>query len=184
MSQSPSAAAKKPGSFKQPAQSASGPEVSKPASRQRRKARLLVTHTTAESAPHAKPLPAAKAAQPARAGANSPPSRKPAAKEKKMSALDAAATVLASLPANHAAQGLSAGDLITKMEAGKLWTSAAGKTPSATLYAAMMREITLKGSQSRFCRPAAGRFALLGTQAKGKIKDAAVKVKASKGAKA
>jgi HB1, ASXL, restriction endonuclease HTH domain len=185
MSQSASATAKKPGSFKQPAQPA--PESPKPASRLRRKARLVVTH----NAP-----PVAKAT--ARAAARTEkkdvdvgdrsrpatkPTRKPAESSKRMSALDAAASVLATLPAKDAAGGLSAGDLITRMEAGGLWTSAAGKTPSATLYAAMVREITLKGKEARFCRPAPGRFALAGAQTR-KSKAPAAPTRAAKAAKA
>lgn len=180
MSQSPSATAKKSGSFKQPAQPASETAESKPASRQRRKARLLVTHTTAAPASLAKP--AAKTAQPNRGGVSSPPSGKPAAKGKKMSALDAAAAVLGSLSSKDAAEGLSAGDLIAKMEAGKLWTSAAGKTPSATLYAAMVREITVKGKESRFSRPGPGRFALASAPIK-KSKITATPARAAKAAK-
>jgi hypothetical protein len=41
----------------------------------------------------------------------------------------------------------------------KLWESPDGKTPAATLYAAMLREITTKGKESRFSRPEKGKFA-------------------------
>ena len=43
-----------------------------------------------------------------------------------------------------------------------LWTSPGGKTPHATLYAAMLREITAKGSQARFKKVERGQFAYNG----------------------
>ncbi|MDX2119256.1 MAG: HTH domain-containing protein [Planctomycetota bacterium] len=88
----------------------------------------------------------------------------------KLSALDAAALVLASLPKSHATTGISSSDLIERMRSDGLWQSPGGKTPEATLYAAMVREITAKGELSRFARIAKGRFALasgIATPAKG-----------------
>jgi len=38
----------------------------------------------------------------------------------------------------------------------------AGKTPAATIYAAMIREITAKGPSSRFQKVSRGRFAAAG----------------------
>lgn len=73
------------------------------------------------------------------------------------SALDAAATVLAS-----AGSPLRAKELIDAMAAKGLWTSPAGKTPEATLYAAMLREMNTKGAAARFRRVDRGRFALAG----------------------
>jgi hypothetical protein len=74
------------------------------------------------------------------------------AESKRLSALDAAAQVLASLHAKEARAGLSAPELIERMAALKLWTSPGGKTPAATLYAAITREIAAKGTASRFAR--------------------------------
>jgi hypothetical protein len=74
------------------------------------------------------------------------------AEPKRLSALDAAAQVLSSLHAKEARAGLSAPELIERMAALKLWTSPGGKTPAATLYAAITREIAAKGSASRFAR--------------------------------
>jgi len=93
---------------------------------------------------NAKPAPNAKAA------ARSKPVER--AEPKRLSALDAAATVLASLHAKEARAGLSAPELIERMAALKLWTSPGGKTPAATLYAAITREIAAKGTASRFAR--------------------------------
>jgi hypothetical protein len=78
---------------------------------------------------------------------------------KRTSALDAAAQVLAGLSKAEAQTGVTAPDLIDRMSTSGLWTSPGGKTPAATLYAAMIREITRKGDASRFKRVAPGRFA-------------------------
>jgi hypothetical protein len=51
-------------------------------------------------------------------------------------------------------------ELIGAMAAKGYWTSPGGRTPDATLAAAIIREIAVKGDQSRFVKPAPGRFAL------------------------
>jgi hypothetical protein len=76
------------------------------------------------------------------------------AKAKNLSALDAAHQVLVAK-----GEPMTAPDLITAMAEQKLWESPNGKTPTATLYAAMLREITTKGKESRFSRPEKGKFA-------------------------
>jgi hypothetical protein len=38
------------------------------------------------------------------------------------------------------------------------WTSPAGKTPAATLYAGLVKEIRTKGEKSRFRKTGPGRF--------------------------
>ena len=50
-------------------------------------------------------------------------------------------------------------ELIAQMAAKGYWTSPKGKTPSSTLYAAMMREVQQKGKESRFIKTGPGRFA-------------------------
>jgi hypothetical protein len=137
--------------------------------------------TSAPKAPRAKPTPGAtkrtvagtKAApanaKPKAADAANPPKAAPARKpatgatrpraKARMSALDAAAQVLVGLPSKAAAEGLSAGELIERMARERLWVSPGGKTPAATLYAAMVREISKRKDESRFRRPAPGRFA-------------------------
>ena len=77
------------------------------------------------------------------------------AKVKKLSALDAAAKVLA-----KTGTPMSCKELIGAMAAKGYWTSPGGATPHATLNAAILREIAVKGEQSRFIKPAPGRFAL------------------------
>lgn len=107
----------------------------------------------------AKPAAATKAKAKAKASPTATTSPTVAAEPTKASprrtsALDAAAAVLASEP-----KPLRAKDLIERMASRGLWTSPAGKTPEATLYAAMLREIGTKGPASRFRRVDKGLFA-------------------------
>jgi len=78
-------------------------------------------------------------------------------KPKRTSALDAAAQVLAG-----AKEPMTAGALITAMAERELWTSPGGKTPHATLYAAIVREIKVKGTDARFTKTDRGLFAFNG----------------------
>ena len=52
--------------------------------------------------------------------------------------------------------------LIAAMAEQKLWSSPNGKTPHATLYAAMLREIGTKGDAARFRKADRGLFAYAG----------------------
>jgi len=81
-------------------------------------------------------------------------STKAEAKPQKLSALDAAAKVL-----NETGQPMSCKELIEAMEAKGYWSSPGGKTPSATLYSGITKEITTKGKESRFKKTDRGRFA-------------------------
>ena len=94
---------------------------------------------TRKEAPKAEPKPGAK------------PEPK---KARKMGALDAAAIVLA-----DAGKPMRSKDLIAEMAKRGLWTSPGGKTPEATLYAAILREIGAKGAAARFARAGKGEFA-------------------------
>jgi len=83
------------------------------------------------------------------------PGAKPEPKKaRKMGALDAAAIVLA-----DAGKPMRSKDLIAEMAKRGLWTSPGGKTPEATLYAAILREIGAKGTAARFTRAGKGEFA-------------------------
>jgi hypothetical protein len=83
------------------------------------------------------------------------PKAKPAkvAKHKRLSALDAAAKVLA-----ESDRPLRAIDMVELMHARGLWTSPGGKTPEASLYAAVIREIVAKGKDARFKKVDRGMF--------------------------
>src|SRR5687767_15001271 len=70
-----------------------------------------------------------------------------APKEKKVSAIDAAAQVLAG-----AKEPMTAKEMIETMAKRALWTSPGGKTPHATLYSAIIREIATKGKAARFVK--------------------------------
>lgn len=78
-------------------------------------------------------------------------------KPKRVSALDAAAQVLA-----KASKPMHAQELITAMADQGLWKSPGGKTPHATLYAAMMREERDKKGEARFRKVDRGQFEFAG----------------------
>ncbi len=73
-----------------------------------------------------------------------------------LSCLQAAAVVLADAPS----AGWSVKEIIKRMAEKKLWTSPNGKTPEATLYGGMVREIGRKKDAARFKKVGRGRFTL------------------------
>ena len=75
-------------------------------------------------------------------------------KRKRVSGLDAAAKVLA-----EAGEPLNTAEMVKRMLAKGLWKTG-GKTPAATIYAAIIREIAVKGAASRFRKVARGCFEL------------------------
>jgi hypothetical protein len=84
-----------------------------------------------------------------------PKSKKAAGpKPEKMSALDAAHEVL-----TRENKSLNAKELIDAMTGYGLWKSPGGKTPHATLYSAILREIGTKGAEARFRKTTKGHFA-------------------------
>jgi len=103
-----------------------------------------------------------KAAKAKTAKVKTPKGEAPAKKAKtkkakadgKMSAIDAAAKVLA-----DAREPMNCKALIEAMAAKNLWTSPGGKTPHATLYSAILREINEKGADARFVKTQRGMFA-------------------------
>ena len=80
-----------------------------------------------------------------------------AANGKKLSALDAAAKVL-----SESKEPLNTKQMIEQMATKGYWTSPGGKTPANTLYAAILREINVKGAESRFTKVERGLFTLAG----------------------
>lgn len=78
----------------------------------------------------------------------------PAAVEGKLTAPAAAAKVLA-----EAGTAMTCKELVGAMAAKWYWASPGGKTPAATLYAAITTEIKTKGDAARFRKAAPGRFA-------------------------
>jgi hypothetical protein len=75
-------------------------------------------------------------------------------KDRKRSALDAAARVLV-----EAGTAMTCQEMVDAMAGKGYWTSPGGKTPAATLYSAILRELTTKGSQARFVKTQRGKFA-------------------------
>ena len=107
--------------------------------------------------PEANGMPAADAAGTAAPAGKRGKAKKQKAKEepkaKKTSALDAAARVLA-----EAGQPMNCQEMIAAMAAKGYWTSPGGKTPAATLYSAILRELKTKKSEARFRKTERGKF--------------------------
>ena len=78
------------------------------------------------------------------------------ASEKRLSCVAAALKVL-----SESSEPMNAQELITAMEAKGYWTSPGGKTPHATLYSAILRDLA-KGDDSKFVKTERGRFTVRG----------------------
>jgi len=81
------------------------------------------------------------------------------ANPKRLGGLDIAAKVLAG-----AGKPMSCKEIVGEMLTRKLWTTT-GKTPEATIYAAIIREISAKGNTARFKKSARGQFEATGITA-------------------
>jgi hypothetical protein len=79
----------------------------------------------------------------------------PSKNGKGMSALDAAAKVLA-----ESKTPLNCRQIVEQMAAKGLWTSPGGATPWATISAAIGTEINKKGKDSRFTKASPGNFTI------------------------
>ena len=75
-------------------------------------------------------------------------------KTKKVGALEAAAQVLAA-----SSEPMNCMVLVEAMATQGLWSSPAARTPQATLYSAILREIATTGAESRFVKKDWGMFA-------------------------
>jgi hypothetical protein len=101
----------------------------------------------------AKPDPANAAAAKAAREAHQAKKAKPTPKKRDgMSGLDAAAKVLA-----LAGKPMNTKQMVDKMLADGLWKTG-GKTPAATIYAAILREVRAKGKDARFRKTDRGQF--------------------------
>jgi hypothetical protein len=74
-----------------------------------------------------------------------------------LSCLNAAAKVLA-----EKGEPMTCKEMIEAMAAKRYWTTPGGKTPHATLYSSIAREIRDKGKDSRFKKSERGKFASTG----------------------
>ena len=82
------------------------------------------------------------------------PVKKVKAEKKRPSGLDAAAQVL-----KDAKAPMNTKEMVEQMLAKGLWTTG-GKTPAATIYSAILREINTKGTNARFRKADRGKFEL------------------------
>ncbi len=116
---------------------------------------MAAKKTTTKKATSRKQAPAKKASA-KRASSKKPAAKKARAKKTKgkMSGLDAAAKVLA-----ESGEPMRAKEIVEQMEAKGYWKSPGGKTPHATIYAAILREIRDKGKDARFKKMERGLFA-------------------------
>ncbi len=80
---------------------------------------------------------------------------KPTKVDRKLSQLDAAVKVL-----SDSKEAMNTKQMVEAMAAKALWKSPGGKTPTATLYSAIVREIKTKGATARFKKASPGNFAI------------------------
>src|SRR5215472_11821626 len=83
--------------------------------------------------------------------------KKADSQEGKMSCIDAAAKVLA-----EKGEPMNCKEMIEAMATKGYWTTPGGKTPHATLYSSIAREIRDKGKESRFKKADRGKFVSTG----------------------
>ncbi len=114
--------------------------------------RLANERTTAPSPPVATRAKKAEKASKATNASRKTNTAQRGAKQKRPSALDGAAQLLA-----EASEPLSCKTMVHLMLERKLWKTG-GKTPANTLYAAILREIKIKGTASRFRKVERGKF--------------------------
>ena len=77
--------------------------------------------------------------------------------DSQLSCLNAAAKVLA-----EKGEPMNCKEMIEAMATKGYWTTPGGKTPHATLYSSIAREIRDKGKESRFKKSERGKFASTG----------------------
>ena len=115
---------------------------------------MTATKTKKTAAPKATKTAKAAATKKATAPATEKKSKAKTGDAKKLSAIDAAAQVLA-----DSKEPMNCKELIDAMATKGLWTSPGGKTPHATLYSAILREMATKAKESRFTKTERGKFA-------------------------
>jgi hypothetical protein len=111
--------------------------------------------TTTVETKTAKAKAAKKAKKSVKKAAPKAKKEKKAGKRQGMSGLDAAAKVLGECKSK---EGLNAMEIVERAAAKGYWKSPGGATPHSTIYAAMIREIKVKGKESRFKKVSKGHF--------------------------
>jgi len=119
--------------------------------------RLAVHHTNApQAAKGAKTKAAAPKATKAASGRDVGQKGAPRGQEKRLGLVDAAIQVM-----KAAGKPMNCQEVVKAILEQNLWETA-GKTPAATLYSSILREIQKKGSEARFKKVDRGQFALAG----------------------
>jgi hypothetical protein len=113
---------------------------------------MVTKKKTSTKKPTAKKSGAKQSTKKPAAKTNKPTKKKASGKT---SALDAAAKVL-----GESKEPLTTKEMVEAMRAKGYWKSPGGKTPDRTLYSAILREIVLKKSESRFVKTERGKFTL------------------------
>jgi hypothetical protein len=134
---------------------------------------MATTKKTAKKAP-AKKATKAAGAKPAKAKQQRAPKA-----GGKLSQIDAAAKVLA-----EAGEPMTTRAMVEAMGAKGYWQSPGGKTPHATLYSALTRDIQNKGPESRFAKADRGQFTLNTPSAKPSTKGRTTRKRTTKQANA
>lgn len=111
----------------------------------------LGAEPTASKAKDATPSAKASAAEPKKRATKR--SAKGEKKPKAMSGLDAAAKVL-----EESGEPMGVKQIVETAESKGYWKSPSGKTPHATVYSAIIREIKTRGADARFRKAERGRF--------------------------
>lgn len=115
---------------------------------------MAARKTTTTAKKKAAPKTPAKAAP--KATAKPAPETAAKATDKKMSQIHAALAIL-----GKARKPMTCKEMVEAMEAKRLWKSPGGKTPHATLYSAILRDMR-KGDAARFKKAAPGKFTTAG----------------------
>ena len=119
---------------------------------------MATKRNNTNTAPKARNKTAAKGAKTAPKAATpkaAPAKDAPAKAEGKLSLVKAAIAVLAETD-----EAMNTKQLVEAAKAKGYWTPTAGKTPTQTLYSAIVRDIKAKGERARFKQVGKGRFQL------------------------
>ncbi|MCB9843655.1 MAG: hypothetical protein H6812_10390 [Phycisphaeraceae bacterium] len=142
------------------------PTTTSPMTNPPKKKSTTTKKNTASKNTKTKPKPAPRGARAAvgapKAKATTEHPAKTDATRGRVGALEGAYEVL-----KTATEPMSCKALVETMAQRNIWSSPSGKTPHATLYAAITREIADKGRLSRFAKAGRGLFALAKKEAGG-----------------
>ena len=116
---------------------------------------MATKRNNTNTAPKARNKTAAKGAPKTATAKAAPAKEAPAKAEGKLSLVKAAIAVLAETD-----EAMNTKQLVEAAKAKGYWTPTAGKTPTQTLYSAIVRDIKAKGERARFKQVGKGCFKL------------------------